>query len=157
MKYSKENNRDFNFYLKNRHVFTFSGTLHPKNEALYNKDGVTGKESFFSIENNGKNKPTKHPNILKSLLQTKAAVNFQIKQWAEGRADGTLPLFEFSKRKYGESSLYNPLIVEQSDGLLEWVNGEPVYYKDVETRYNLPEWVVEAVENQKKKYYDLHR
>jgi hypothetical protein len=90
MRYSKSNERDFSFYLSNRHSFNFSGTLNPV-EPVYDKDGVDGKEAFFSIENNGKNKPTKHPNILSSLLLSKASVNFNIKMWAESRSDGTLP------------------------------------------------------------------
>jgi len=115
MKYSKANERDFRFYLSNRKSFKFSGTLNPV-QPIYSKKGINGKAAFFSIENNGKNKPTKHPNILSALLLSKASVNFHIKMWAEARTEGTLPYHE----------------------LLE-----------IQKEFNVPDWVVKAVENQK--------
>jgi hypothetical protein len=137
MKISKKAKEDFKFYLKNRKTFTFSGTLNKKHEAI--KGNATALQAFYSIDTFGKNIATKHPNLLNAILQTKAAVNFQIKQWAQGRADGTLPLSEFIG----------------ADGVetLEWVNGQPKYYSSIVEQYNLPQWVVDAVENQKKKFY----
>lgn len=136
MKYSKENERDFSFYFKNRKQFNFCGTLYPKYVPIYEENGVDGKQAFFSIENNGKNIPTKHPNLLSSLLLSKSSLNFNIKMWAESRADGTLPLVLFSKRKAKE--VYD----QEFDG--------PI---DMEEQMSLPEWVIEAVENQKSKFY----
>jgi hypothetical protein len=79
-----------------------------------------------------------------SKAKVKASINFQIKQWAECRAEGTLPLMELSKRlaygKYGTSFT--------DFHVLEWVNGEPVYFDDIESQFNLPGWVLKAVENQ---------
>lgn len=136
MKYSKSNERDFLFYLKGRHVFHFSGTANPAYLPIYDKNGADGKKAFFSIDNNGKNILTKHPNLLTSLLLTKASVNFHIKMWAEGRTDGTLPLIEFSQRIAQQK--YPHLNIEM-DGT------------DMENFLNLPEWVIKAVENQKSK------
>jgi hypothetical protein len=122
MKFSKSNNRDFKFYMKNRHEFNFSGTAATdlKHVAIYSREGVDGKTAFFNIENNGVNKPTRHPNILTCLLMAKASVNFNIKMWAEGRADGLFPLIEF--KEFIEKNEY-------------------------------PDWVYNAVENQKRQFY----
>lgn len=146
MKYSTGFDRDYNFYTSNIGVFDFCGTLNPKHEAIPNANGSTAKECFYKIESEGKNVSCSEPGLLNSLLLTKASVNFQIKEWAQARADGTLPLVEFSKRSCA-------LPVFEDCMTLEWVNGEPVYHRDIETQYNLPEWVVTAVENQKVKYY----
>lgn len=137
-KYSAANERDFKFYLNGRHVYKFAGTLMPSNQAIYDKNGVDGKAAFFSIENHGRNIPTRHPNLLSALLLVKASVNFHIKMWAEGRADGTLPLIEFSvrmaKQRYPDSSIEDP-------------------GTDMERDLELSEWVIKAVENQKIHHY----
>lgn len=140
MKYSASNERDFKFYLSNRHEFNFCGTSDADSrfKPVYDKNGVDGKKAFFSIENNGKNIPTKHPNILSALLLSKASVNFNIKMWAEGRAEGTLPLIEFSQRTAIDK--YPHLEIE-FDG------------NDMETKMKLPKWVVTAVENSKSQFY----
>lgn len=141
MKISNKAKEDFIFYLKNRNNFTFSGTLDAKYKAI--KGNYTALESFYSIDTHGKNIGTKHPNILNSVLQTKASINFQIKQWAQGRADGTLPLSEF--------------IGLNDVKTLHWVNGEPRYYNSIVEQFNLPNWVIDAVENQKKKFYQSNK
>lgn len=79
-KYSKNFERDYAFYLKNIEHFNFSGTRMPRHKAIYSKDGVTAKQAFHSIESDGKNIPTKEPQLLDQLLLTKASVNFHIKQ-----------------------------------------------------------------------------
>lgn len=141
MKYSKSNNRDFEFYFRNRKIFNFCGTAEPSFVPIYDKSGVDGKAAFFSIENKGINIPTKHPNILATLLLSKASVNFNIKMWAQGRADGTLPLIEFSQRKVME--VYPHFEIEYDKN-------------DMENNMGLPKWVIEAVENQKYKYYRIN-
>ena len=79
MKITIKNKRDIDLYLKNRNNFTFSGTLEPSYEPIYSKDGVIGFVAFLSIDNNGKNIPTKNPELLRVLLKSKASLNFQIK------------------------------------------------------------------------------
>lgn len=150
MRYSQNFDRDYNFYQNNINIFNFCGTLNPKHEAIYSENGYSAKECFYKIESEGINKGCYEPELLNSLLLTKASVNFQIKEWAQGRADGTLPLVEFSKR---ELSLMRDIPVNEDCTVLEWINGEPVYHRDIETQYSLPEWVITAVENQKYKYY----
>lgn len=154
MKYSKRFDETYAFYLKNVAVFNFCGTLNPKFEAIKSDNGKSAKECFFFIESEGKNKPCCEPELLNQLLLTKASVNFQIKEWAQGRADGTLPLLDFSKRLalIGRPMRYIKSILKDNK-VLEWINNEPVYYRDIQKQYGLPEWVITAVENQKGQYY----
>ncbi len=146
MKYSKGFERDYNFYLNNLDNFNFCGTLNPKHVAIGGGIGLSAKDCLYFIESHGKNPMCKEPELLNKLLLTKASVNFQIKQWAEGVKDGTLFLYELSQR-------YWQLLggKENDNVVLEWVNKEPVYSKDIETLYGMPEWVVKAVDNQRKK------
>lgn len=145
MKHSKGFERDYNFYLYNIGKFDFCGTLNPKHVAIADVNGLTAKECLYYIESQGKNKPCKEPELLNQLLLTKASVNFQIKQWAESVNDGSLFLFELSKdywRKLGGGEI--------DTKILEWVDKEPVYFNDIQELYGLPEWVIKAVDNQRK-------
>jgi hypothetical protein len=83
MKYSKEFERDYNFYLSNIDNFTVCGTK-LKYEAIPDENGKTAKETFFYIDSSGKNLPCREPDLLNQLLLCKASVNFMIKQWADG-------------------------------------------------------------------------
>ena len=96
-KYSSNFERDYSFYLLNKDIFNFCGTLIPKQSAISDENGKTAKEVFYSIDSQGKNIPCKEPELLNELLLCKGGVNFQIKLWAEGRADGTLPSIEFEE------------------------------------------------------------
>lgn len=94
MKYSANFTRDFRWLLSVRQLFNFSG----KDEnalVVYNLKGVDGKMAFFRFDSNGMMVPTRHPNILFTLLKTKASVNLHIKMFAEDRAKGILPAIEF--------------------------------------------------------------
>ena len=95
-KYSDNFERDNKFYFENIKHFNFCGTLTPKFEAIEDINGKTAKEVFYLIDSTGKNHPTCEPKLLNDLLMCKASVNFHIKQWAEGRADGSLPFCEFA-------------------------------------------------------------
>jgi hypothetical protein len=143
MNYSENFNRDYEFYLKNIDNFKFCGTHTPKFKAVFDEKGNSAKEVFYNIDTYGKNIPTNEPELLDDLLLCKASVNFQIKQWAEARAEGTLSLSEFCGT--GETPV------------LEWkiVNNEavPIYHTSIVAQYNLPDWVVKAVESQKAKFY----
>lgn len=140
-KYSDNFERDYKFYFENIKHFHFCGTLTPKFEAIADDKGKTAKEVFYLIDSTGKNHPTCEPKLLNELLTCKASVNFHIKQWAEGRADGTLPFCEFAGN--GET--------------LEWENGNPVYHKCMAIRYGFPEWVIKAVEMQKIKLLEADK
>jgi hypothetical protein len=135
--YSKSFERDYSFYMNNINNFDFCGTLIPKHIAIYSSDGVSAKEAFYSIDSNGKNIPTNEPDLLNKLLLCKAGVNFQIKQWAEGRAEGTCPLHELT----GDAQV------------LEWDISNPnnpiaKYHKNITEQYGLPNWVLIAIEKQ---------
>lgn len=119
MKYTKNFDRDFDWYLSVRHDFSFSGSI--GEEILYSKNGVDGKEAFLLLDSQGKRVATRHPNILKSLLKTKGGVNLHIKMYAEDRASGTLP--------------------------------KDLFYIEIIKPLKCPDWFVEAVEQQKYKYY----
>lgn len=95
--YSESFERDYAFYLKNIEEFTFCGTLLPKHQAIPNDNGLSAKEVFYLIDSQGKNKECCEPELLDKLLLCKAGVNFQIKQWAEGRHDATLPKSELTE------------------------------------------------------------
>jgi len=149
-KYSENFERDYKFYFKNKNNFNFCGTLTPKFKAIYDVDGKSAKEVFYLIDSTGKNDFTSQPDLLNELLLCKASVNFNIKQWAEGRADGTLPLIDFSK----DLIIKDKGSVDESHKILEWVNGKSVQYRDMVEQYGLPYWVIEAVENQKTKIHN---
>ena len=99
-KYSPEFERDFSWYLKMRTMFNFDGNANyydkkGQNIIVYDKKGVSGKEAFYKWDSSGKIIPTRHPNILHTLLKTKGSVNLHIKMYAEDRANGLFPLAEF--------------------------------------------------------------
>lgn len=141
MRYSKNFERDWTWYLKNRNNFVFSG----KNVQSfpYDKNGVDGKKAFFLYDSQGKIVPTRHKTLAERMLKVKASVNFQIKQWAQGRADGTLPAIEFSLE--GLDNYLNINWKERDYRALEAAT--------IEVELQLPEWVIKAVEHQKLNYY----
>jgi hypothetical protein len=93
MKYSKNFNRDFAWYLKMRHFFNFDGSLPP--DIVFSADGIDGKQAFFLYDSQGKSIPTKHPALLATLIKIKGGVNLHIKMYAEDRASGLFPGLEF--------------------------------------------------------------
>lgn len=92
-KYSDNFNRDFSWYLKYRHTFDFDGRL--DRDIVYDKNGIDGKRCFFLYDSQGILKPTKHPNLVISLLKTKGSINLHIKMWKEDRYNGCLPKILF--------------------------------------------------------------
>lgn len=99
-KYNPNFERDFNWYLSMRHKFNFDGVhlYYNKNgESIiqYDKNGVSGKEAFYIWDSMGKIKPTKHPNILFTLLKVKGSTNLHIKMYAEDRAACNINKLEF--------------------------------------------------------------
>jgi len=124
-KYSPGFERDFNWYLKMRQMFSFDGSSSYSNKdgkdiIVYDKNGVSGKEAFYKWDSNGKILPTRHPNLLHTALKAKGSVNLHIKMYAEDRAKGLFPLIEFTAFCI---------------------------------KYKCPSWFKEAVERQKFKYY----
>ena len=148
-KYSDNFERDYKFYFENIKHFNFCGTLIPKFEAIEDANGKTAKEVFYLIDSTGKNYPTCESKLLNELLTCKASVNFHIKQWAEGRADGTLPFCEFAGD--GETLRWE---VEEKDGVKIPI---PIYGKCMAIDYGFPDWVIKAVEMQKIKLLEADK
>jgi hypothetical protein len=98
MKYSQNFEKAYNFYHSNMDEFTFCGASlsETTHTAIFSKDGVSAKEAFYSIESFGKNIPTYESELLNRLLMCKAGVNFNIKYWAEGVAEGLFTLNELT-------------------------------------------------------------
>ena len=67
MKYTKKFNRSYNFYLLNRDRYNICGEVVTVLEDL--KDGVTGKESFYSLDTFGVMLPTNEPDLLRTATQ----------------------------------------------------------------------------------------
>lgn len=92
MRYSSSFQRDWEFYLRSREVFTFCGK--PDSEILEkikpDPNGSTAKECFLYLDGRGEVKPCSEPELLFQVLKTKAAVNWQVKQWAEMLLGGVL-------------------------------------------------------------------
>jgi len=166
-KYSDNFERDNKFYFENIKHFNFCGTLTPKFEAIEDINGKTAKEVFYLIDSTGKNYPTCEPKLLNELLMCKASVNFHIKQWAEGRADGTLPFCEFAgdsevlewkiemiKHKYFG---WLPNWSKKIFGIEDKKNAIPIYQKSMAIQYGFPEWVIKAVEMQKIKLLEADK
>jgi hypothetical protein len=95
MNYSKNFERDYNWYLKYKNEFRFCGTKVPRHIAIPDKEGYSAKEVFYSIDSQGKNIKCKEPELLNSLLLCKASINFHIKAlWADGIKEGSTKAFE---------------------------------------------------------------
>ena len=83
MKYSKNFERDYQFYLicLEKQWFDFCGKEISVPE--YRKNGVDAKTAFWNFDSKGKILETYEPKLLHELLKVKAGVNWQIKAWAE--------------------------------------------------------------------------
>lgn len=140
MKYSENFERDYAWYYKYKNIFHFDGSF-DKVFSYDEYEGYNAKHCFYMFDSQGKLLTTNEPELLQQIFKCKGSINFHIKMWAEARADGTLSLLEFNNTKDNELRV------------LEWVNKEPVYIKDIKTQYELLDWMVDAVEKQKWKYY----
>ncbi len=90
--------KDYNFYLNQRHAFTFAGSdLSIQYPIKFSEKGKTAKECFHKLDSEGKLLPCSEPQLLLELLTCKAAINLQIKLWAQSRAEYTLSLFELKE------------------------------------------------------------
>ena len=94
-RYSENFTRDFNWYLKMRNTFNFDGRLNYEDKIIYSKKGVDAKKAFLKLDSEGIVLPTKHPNILESILKTKGGVNLHIKMYGQDLANQRLTLLEF--------------------------------------------------------------
>lgn len=98
IKYHPSFNRDWEFYYNQRHQFIFAGcNINLQYNFESSEKGKTAKECFYYLDSQGKKFPCSEYQLLIEILTCKAAVNLQIKIWAESRAEGTLPLFEIQE------------------------------------------------------------
>lgn len=96
MKYSKNFERDYAWYLKYKDIFTFDGSPN----RLLNVDlenGYNAKHCFYILDSTGKLLPTNEPRLLSELLKCKGSINFHIKMWSEGVYEGISNINEFIK------------------------------------------------------------
>lgn len=126
MKYSKNFERDFEWYSKWCEEFNFDGNFdyfNKKGDKLiqFDENGMSAKKTFYLYDSNGKIVKTNEPELLKKLYRCKASINLNIKMWAEDRAKGVLP---------------------------------KILFEDVIKEFELLDWMIEAVEKQKVKYYE---
>lgn len=90
--------KDYTFYFNNRYVFTFAGSdVGITYNVVYSDKGKSAKECFHKLDSEGKLLPCREKELLLELLNCKAAVNLQIKLWAQSRAEYTLPLIELQE------------------------------------------------------------
>ena len=92
-RFKKSQQRDFDFFMKNRHKFTFSGvdlSLVPKGE-------YSVFDCFILWDTQGKLLPCENPELLRQIMVCKKSVNFHIKMWVEGYDDMGMPISEYLK------------------------------------------------------------
>lgn len=95
MKYSKNFERDYDWYLKYKDSFDFDGSIDTSDKVIYDENGKTAKECFYRYDSMGKILPTSEPELLFKIYKCKGSINFNIKMWAEDRAKGYLPKINF--------------------------------------------------------------
>ena len=122
MKYSKNFERDYEWYFKYKNIFTFDANIETNKFIISSPDGENAKYCFYKKDSEGKVIPTREPDILFKLLKCKGSINFQIKEWAIDRGKGWLGYKEF---------------------------------EDIIKEFELLDWMIDAVENQKYKYTEI--
>jgi len=160
--FSPQFERDYTFYLSNKDTFTFAGSdlkiqygiQFPGEPELIGKDddgkditvpfpipysstGKSAKVCFYQLDSEGRCKPCVEPQLLAEILTCKAAINLQIKMWAQGRAEYTLAKFELLE--YLESYqapewVFKAIENQKLKILKEWVaekKYQPDYYKRI--------------------------
>lgn len=95
MKYSKNFERDFAWYLKYKDIFTFDGNANTSDKIIFSETGKSAKECFYIYDSQGKIIPTNDFELLFQLHKAKGSINFQIKEWCAGIKEGTFIINEF--------------------------------------------------------------
>jgi len=95
MKYSKNFEETYNFYLNNYNKLTFSGIDKNSLGVTYSLEGKTAKECFFIFDSQGMIKPCAEPELLINLINFKKSLNLHIKLWAEGFHECMQPTSEY--------------------------------------------------------------
>lgn len=95
-KYSKNFERDYDWYMKYKHVFLFDGS-HDRLLHVDLENGYNAKHCFYTLDSTGKLLPTSEPRLLSELLKCKGSINLHIKMWVEGIHEGTFTIDEFTE------------------------------------------------------------
>lgn len=99
-KYKPRFEKDFAFYLNNKHKFIFAGSVVP--DPIYSENGVDAKKAFWAFDSRGVILPCREPKLFQELLICKKAINLQINMWAEGQEDCLIPISELLESFVGE-------------------------------------------------------
>lgn len=98
MRYSKNFERDYIWYLKYKDTFDFDGSCETTNKIKIDLEkGKAAKECFYIYDSKGIIIYTSEPNLLYQLFKCKGSINFNIKMWAEDRGKGYLGKNEFQE------------------------------------------------------------
>jgi hypothetical protein len=90
MKYTKNFNRDYQFYLDNSNNFSFAADYYPI--ITLDTKGKSAKECFWLLDSQSISVPCSQPEELTKVLLCKKSVNFHIKLWAENYLDILEPI-----------------------------------------------------------------
>ncbi len=131
MKYSENFERDYELYLRLKNVLTFCGTDIKVKYSKFQSDenGRDAKECFYILDSTGKYEKCKELDLLFEILRCKASINWQIKQWAEGRAESLAWVSE--------------------DKMMHLVAHQEL--KEIQNEFQFPDWVITAIVEQANK------
>lgn len=131
MKYSENFERDYEVYLRLKNVLTFCGTDIKEKYAKFESDenGKDAKECFYILDSTGRYEKCREIDLLFEILRCKASINWQIKQWAEGRAESLA---------WVSQDVGNYTVIHQD-------------LKEIQEEYQFPDWVMTAVIEQANK------
>ena len=104
-KVTKKVSDTFNLFVKCSKHFRFCGSDYTQ-KTEHHISGVDAVKAFNAIDSLGINPPCCEPDLLADAWNGKAALNLQIKMWAQGINDGVTALWELQ---------------EEYDWLPEWV------------------------------------
>ncbi len=155
--FSPQFERDYTFYLSNKDSFTFAGSYIKRDYGIqfpgepepvekdeagkdnsvpfaipYSSTGKPAKVCFYQLDSEGKCKPCAEPELLVQILTCKAAVNLQIKTWAQSRTEYTLSkieLLEYMEHYKAPEWVLKAIENQKSKILKEWT-AEKLYKSD---------------------------
>lgn len=99
MRYSKNFNRDYNFYISVIDTFNFAGKDVDKEcNIVTTENAVTAKECFYNYDSSGiRDLDCNEVELIKKLIICKASVNMHIKMYAESMTEFTLTTYELKE------------------------------------------------------------
>jgi hypothetical protein len=141
MNFSSKFERDWEFYYNNRKTFYLDPAKAAEKKMVkfsYAEDGKSAKECFYIFDSTGKCSQCKEMDLLREIFNCKASVNFNIKMWAEHRAE----MLSWVDNVDG--------IVSVNDRVA-WAFTCYQELEEIKSEYNTPDWVIDAIKEQAKK------